>query len=76
MNKARAKRISKLQASLSEIKDELYEILSEEQDYFDNMPEAFQQGERGSIAESAISALNDAVEAVETAEGSLDEAAG
>lgn len=56
-----------------EIKNELENICSDEQDYFDNMPENLQGSQRGMDAEEAIDCMNEAIEcmdnAIEAAEG-------
>lgn len=66
MNKDRRKRIEALIEKIDDIKIEIEEIQSEEQDAFDNMPESFQDGERGEQSQSAIDALGEAL-------GALDE---
>ncbi len=40
-------------------------IREEEQEYFDNMPESFQQGDKGQTAEAAISQLDEALALVD-----------
>lgn len=67
MNAARRKRIEALHERLSAIKDEIIEIMYEEQDYLDNMPESIQSGEKGEKAQAAIDAL-------ESAESDMDSA--
>ena len=47
MNRERRKRIGKLQESLSEIQSELQNVLDEEQEAFENLPESFQESEKG-----------------------------
>ena len=54
MNKIRRSQIEKVIAKIEEAKSELEDILNDEQDYFDNMPESFQGSERGEAAEEAI----------------------
>lgn len=44
-------------------------IRDEEQEYFDNMPESLQGGDKGQMAEAAIEALDSAISALEDAEG-------
>jgi hypothetical protein len=46
----------------------------EEQDYYDAMPESFQSGEKGELAQQAISYLEAAVSALENVRDSLEEA--
>jgi uncharacterized protein YukE len=71
MNKARREAIEKVAEQLSDLKDAIEALRDEEQDYFDNMPESFQGGEKGEAAESAISELDDAASSVEAAFDSL-----
>jgi uncharacterized coiled-coil DUF342 family protein len=66
-----------LKGQAEELVGELETIRDEEQDYFDNMPESFQQGDRGQSAESAIEYLETAIEAataVQDFDAELDEA--
>ena len=48
-----------------ELKDEVESIRDEEQEYFDNMPEGLQGGEKGEKAQEAIDALERAITLVE-----------
>ena len=66
MNKARRKRIEDVQSQLEALKQEIDEILSEEQEAFDNMPESLQEGERGQ-------AMTEVIDALESAVGSFEE---
>jgi hypothetical protein len=89
MNAARRKLIASLNGSITEtfantgeLVDKIQELLEEEQDAFDNMPESFQNGERGSAClvavtnlENAAEALGSAVERVEECIAALNEAA-
>lgn len=67
MNKARRKEIDKAVALIQEAKDILESTAEEEQEYYDNMPENMQSGEKGERAQSAAESLQEAV-------GNLDEA--
>lgn len=90
MNKARRKQLNELASALDKLRSELEDTIQgdlenvrdEERDYFDNMPESLQQGERGQAAEQAADALDnacdkiaEAVEALQEAFGNLEEAA-
>jgi hypothetical protein len=44
----------------------------DEQDYFDNMPESFQGGEKGEMAEQAIQALQSGIDALAELDGLID----
>lgn len=58
-----------------ELKDELENICSDEQDYFDNMPENLQGSMRGTDAEEAIDTMNDAIDSMGNAIEAAEEAA-
>lgn len=71
----------------AEIKSSLEEIRDGEQEYLDNMPENMQSGEKGDIANQAISDLDEAIDMLEDTDdfegfdkddliGKLDEVAG
>lgn len=60
MNNNRRERIRKLISSLEDLSNELDEILSEEQEAFENMPESLQDSERGEQSQEAINALESA----------------
>lgn len=65
MNKVRRKQLSKWLDDIEAIKNELESICSDEQEYFDNMPENFQGGQRGMDAEGAIDQMNEAISSIE-----------
>lgn len=91
MNAARRKEINEAHARLVALNDQLQTLKSEaeelvgtletirdaEQEYFDNMPESLQQGDKGQSAEQAIQYLEEAIDAVTTLQDldDLDEAA-
>lgn len=53
MNKARRKRINDIRARLKDIKDEVSAVLKEEEEAWDKLPKAFQEGCQGDdIAEA------------------------
>lgn len=76
MNKARRERISKLISELEPMVDKLESICSEEEDYFENMPEGLQQSERGQEAEAAISELEEAKSSLDSLINALENAKG
>ncbi len=71
MNKERRNRISDALTKLEELSAEITEIKNDEQEYFDRMPESFQQGEKGTQAEDDINNLEEAEEGIEQAVLSL-----
>ena len=72
MNAARRKEIARASALLSEARTILETASSDEQDYYDNMPENFQSGEKGDRAQEVIDLLNEAVSSIESVESELD----
>ena len=89
MNKARRKtiaelreRLDALKAQADDLESEIETIRDEEQEYFDNMPESLQGGDKGQAAEEAVSHLDTALDAIqevvsqaEAASDALDSAA-
>jgi uncharacterized coiled-coil DUF342 family protein len=69
-------RIEEAQATITSIKEDLDALKDEEREYHDNMPESFQQGERGQKADEAATNLEQAVEKLETLDNDLTEAIG
>ena len=73
MNKDRRKQIdaiikrleSELAPLIDEIKQDIENVRDDEQEYYDNMPENLQDGEKGERAQSAIDALENAISDVE-----------
>lgn len=75
MNKDRRKALEELSSRLGEIVGELESLRDEEQEYFDNMPESLQGGDRGSDAEQAIGSMETALDLLEEVAGHIDDAA-
>lgn len=71
MNKERRKAINEAGELLARVKEILETARDEEQDYFDNMPESFQGGEKGDNAQTAIGELDNAINSIEEAESSI-----
>lgn len=67
MNNKRRKRIDEVIEILESAKSSIEEIMDEEQEAFDNLPESLQYSDKGSGMESAIGNF-------ETAKDQLDEA--
>lgn len=74
MNNQQRKRIQLLLNQLADIRAEIETIRDEEQGKYDNMPESFQQGEKGQRLEDIVSDLDNAVDESEAAEQSLQNA--
>lgn len=63
--KAAEKALEDLQEQI-EIQRQLIEsCMDEEQDYYDNMPESFQYGEKGERAEEAVSSMQTALDEID-----------
>ena len=72
MNKTRRQEISNVVTRIGMVKDTLQDILNDEQDYFDNMPENLQGSTRGMDSEEAIDVMEQVIEALEEAIENLD----
>ncbi len=72
MNAERRKQIDEMIKLLQDVDVQI--ILDEEQEYYDNMPEGLQSGERGDKANEAISSLESAMSAIEEAIDYLESA--
>lgn len=70
-------RAEELKSMADTLKDDIQSVLDEEQDYYDNMPESFQGGEKGDRAQEAINNLETAVDCFDSFDeltGSLEAA--
>lgn len=73
MNKERRKQIDavikrledEMRPLIDDITRQIEDLRDEEQDYYDNMPESFQMGEKGERAQCSIDALEAAVSDIE-----------
>lgn len=72
MNKQRRKQLDSISQQVRAAMDNLEEVAADEQDYFDNMPEAIQDSEKGTRAGEIISNLGIVYDELETAMESLD----
>lgn len=73
MNKERRKKISDAMSAIGKIEELIQNILDEEQEAYENMPEGLQASENGMISEEAQENLDAAIEALEEAIGYLEE---
>jgi hypothetical protein len=76
VNNARRKTIAAAQAAVADAVTllegaitALTDARDEEQEFYDNMPESFQTGDRGQAAEAAVDALTEAIDAIEELTG-------
>lgn len=67
MNAARRKNIAKVSDLLDEARALLSEVIAEEQDALDNMPDSLRDADRGQQMEEYISAMDDAMSEIEAA---------
>lgn len=74
MNKQRRKEIQEVIDQIADLKQTIEEINEQEEEYYNNMPEGIQDGQRGDMALRAIDCLEEAMGYLEDAEGSLNEA--
>lgn len=75
MNKVRRANIKETVDLIERVKSMLEDILDEEQDYYDNIPENLQTSQRAEDSEDAISNLEDAISNLEEAINNLEEVA-
>ena len=68
MNKQRRKELEKAVALLAEARELIEVCKDEEQDAFDNLPENFQESERGEQMEEYIYNMEEAIDAIEEVE--------
>lgn len=74
MNADRRKRIAEAAALVEQAQSILESCRDEEQEYYDNMPESLQSGEKGEKAQTASDALDSAVSTLEDVVSSIEEA--
>ena len=74
MNRERRKALQAIVDQLETLQMQLEEILTEEEEYRDNIPENFQSGERYEHIEEICESLSDAVSSLEDATSSIEEA--
>ncbi|MCY4600928.1 MAG: hypothetical protein OXF27_13530 [Acidobacteria bacterium] len=73
MNKDRRKRLGELNQRLDAIAADLETIRDEEQDAYDNLPEAFQDGAQGEAMQESIDAMAETQDRIEEQAGEIDQ---
>ena len=63
MNNTRRKSLRELIETTEGIKSKIEELRTEEEEYYNNMPESFQDGEKGDRAQTVIEDLDEAMTA-------------
>jgi len=74
MNITRRQAIQEIQNKLANCQSELETHLSDEQDYFDNMPESLQGGDKGDKAQQAVDAMQESIDLLSQAVENLNSA--
>lgn len=73
MNKARRKELSRAAEMLREAYDIIDSCKDEEEDAYDNLPESFQDGERGDEMQEYIDAMDEALDQIDEAANAIEE---
>jgi hypothetical protein len=73
MNKERRKRLAEAFEKIGEVKEILESVKDEEQEAYDNLPENFQNGERGEEMQGYIEMLDEAYGYLDDAESVVDQ---
>lgn len=76
MNKQRRKALEKIAEGVRDLIGQLEALRDEEQESFDNLPESFQNGERGEAMQTGIDSIESALGDLESAESSIQESTG
>ena len=74
MNKARRNELNKIIEELNDINERLQAITDEEDDFFEAIPENLKSSDRAIAAETALENLNDALDYLDVAVSSIEEA--
>lgn len=74
MNRERRKVIERLVARLADVEAEIEDVVAQEAEYLNNMPESFQDSQKGSDTEERISNLEQAQNSVPEVINYLEEA--
>jgi hypothetical protein len=67
MNRTRRKALISIKTSLNELREAVEQLLSDEQSYYEAMPEPFQNGQRGEEADANIEQMGAIIDAMEDA---------
>jgi Zn-dependent M32 family carboxypeptidase len=65
MNKDRRKILERINNEITTLKCELEDVMNSEQEAYDNMPESFQNGEKGERMQEIIDQLETSVSSLE-----------
>ena len=73
MNKARRTRLATILETTEELAAALREVIEDEEDAYENLPESIQGSDRGERASGTIDILNEALELLEQAKDYIQE---
>jgi len=73
INKTRRKQLDEVISKINAVEDELESILSDEEEYRDNIPENLQGSERYEMADNACSEMQNALNSLDEAVSSIEE---
>ena len=73
MNKERRKRLAKAYGLIEEVKAILEEVKDDESESYENLPESFQNGERGEEMQGYIEMLDEAYNYLDDASSVVDQ---
>lgn len=73
MNKQRRKVLEEIIEEMDALLTKLEDVKAEEEEAYDNMPESFQEGEKGERMQEAIDNMDSAYSGLEEARDSLQE---
>ena len=60
MNKARRNQLEEITSKLEDLQNDIYMLAAEEEEYYENMPESIQGGEKGDKAQEIVNWLEEA----------------
>ncbi len=76
MNILRRKRLAEILSSIEDLKSDLEDVLSEEEEYRDNIPENLQGSTRYEVADEACDSIQSAIDALDEATDYITEIEG
>lgn len=74
MNALRRKEIQAIRHELEILAIRIRDLSDEEREYYDNMPESFQSGEKGEAADAAATLLEESADGLDDVLNQLEEA--
>ena len=71
MNKVRRRELNKILDEIAILKDRVWDVMNDEQDAFDNLPESLQYGDQGTKMENVIDCLQAALDSFDEIDEAL-----